>query len=218
MDGNGRWATNRGLPRVAGHKKGAKVLEKITEYAFSLGIKVVSVFAFSTENWQRPKSEVDAIFDLLRDFIKKFDASKNSIKSKVKLHISGDLTKLPLDLQESIREKIEQTKNNSCGTLNVALNYGGKDDIVQACNNLLKKKVEFVDEKAFEKELYSHDLPPLDFVIRTGGDMRLSNFMLYQLAYAELYFTKTYWPSFTSKQLDNALIDFASRKRKFGNI
>ena len=224
LDGNGRWATSRGLPRLMGHKQGAKTLESITNYAFSLHLPVISVFAFSTENWKRPKDEVDGIFDILREFIAKFNSKPKSEQQEeinshnVKLVVSGDISKLPTDLIQEINKKIELTKDCNGGILNIALNYGGRADIVQACNKFLAEKRTIVTEQEFERALYTGDLPPVDFAIRTGGDIRISNFMLYQMAYAELYFTKTYWPDFTPKHLDNALIDYQKRKRKFGNI
>jgi len=224
LDGNGRWATKRGLPRIAGHKQGAKTLESIINYAFSLRIPVISIFAFSTENWKRPKDEVDGIFGILREFISKFNfksktEQNDEIKNNnIKITISGDISKLPQDLVLEINKKVEQTKSCTGGILNIALNYGGRADIVQACNKFLAEKRTMVTEQEFEKALYTKDLPPIDFAIRTGGDIRISNFMLYQMAYAELYFIKTYWPDFTKKQLDNALFDYQQRKRKFGNI
>lgn len=224
LDGNGRWASKRGLPRIAGHKKGAENLESVLNYAFSLRIPVISIFAFSTENWKRPKEEVEGIFDILRDFIKTFNSKSekeqtDEIKNKnIKIVVSGDITRLPEDLANEINKKIHLTKDCTGGILNIALNYGGRADIVQACNKLLAEKRSIVTEQEFQQALYTKDLPPVDFAIRTGGDIRISNFMLYQMAYAELYFIKTYWPDFNKKQLDIALIDYQKRKRKFGNI
>lgn len=224
MDGNGRWATRRGLPRIVGHQKGAKTLESIVNYAFSLHIPIVSVFAFSTENWKRPKEEIDGIFKLLKDFIDSFNAKsqaeqeKEISKANVKVKIIGDISRLPKDLVESIKITCDRTQNCDGGVLNIALNYGGRADIVQACNKLLAQKQTITTESEFEKALYTEDSLPVDFVIRTGGDIRISNFMLYQMAYAELYFTKTFWPDFTPKHLDMALIDYQKRKRKFGSI
>ena len=224
MDGNGRWATRRKMPRKYGHKKGAEALEKIVDYCFGIGIKCVSVFAFSTENWKRPKQEVDYIFDLLRDFIKKHNEiseseRENEIKQRnTRLHISGDIARLPQDLVDEIEKTQRETQNCDGHILNIALNYGGRDDIVHACNTLLKEGKQIVTEQDFSNALYSSGLPELDFVIRTAGDIRLSNFMLYQCAYAELYFTKTMWPDFTPKKLNKALKDFSKRNRKFGAI
>lgn len=224
MDGNGRWATKRKLPRIAGHKEGAKALESIVEYAFSLHIPIVSVFAFSTENWKRPQEEIDGIFNLLREFINSFNSkseeeqNKEIFRNNVKVNILGDISKLPQDLIQSIQDGCERTQNCDGGILNIALNYGGRADIVHACNKLLAEKHTITTESEFEKMLYTGDLPAVDFAIRTGGDIRISNFMLYQMAYAELYFTKTFWPDFTPKQLDKALIDYQKRKRKFGSI
>ncbi len=224
MDGNGRWATRRKMPRSFGHKKGADALENIVDYCFEIGIKCVSVFAFSTENWKRPKQEIDYIFDLLRDFIKKRNEKgagerESEIKQRnTRLHISGDISRLPQDLVDEIKRAQEETKDCDGHILNVALNYGGRDDIVHACNALLAQGKRNITEQDFAEALYSNGLPELDFVIRTAGDIRLSNFMLYQCAYAELYFTKTMWPDFTPKKLNKALKDFSKRNRKFGSI
>lgn len=224
MDGNGRWATKKGLPRIAGHKKGAESLKSIIDYAFSLHIPVVSIFAFSTENWKRPQNEIDAIFDLLREFISSFNAksikaqNEEISKKNIKLQILGDISRLPQDLVSEINSKCEQTKDCTGGVLNIALNYGGRADIVQACNKFLSEKRLIITEQDFESALYTRSCPPVDFVVRTGGDERISNFMLYQIAYAELYFVKTYWPDFTPKCLDKALLNYQKRNRKFGAI
>lgn len=224
MDGNGRWATRRKMPRKYGHKKGAEALENIVNYCFEIGIKCVSVFAFSTENWKRPKQEVDYIFDLLRDFIKRqneltIEERQSEIKRRnTRVHISGDISRLPQDLVDEIKRAQSETLGCNEHILNIALNYGGRDDIVHACNALLEQGKKLVTEQDFANALYSSGLPELDFVIRTAGDIRLSNFMLYQCAYAELYFTKTMWPDFTPKKLNKALKDFARRNRKFGSI
>ena len=224
MDGNGRWATKRGMPRKFGHKRGADVLEKIVDYCFNIGIKYVSVFAFSTENWKRPKEEVDYIFNLLRDYIRKQNEKNTNQRQKeieqrnIQIHTMGDLTKIPKDLYDEIL-KIK-TETNDCDkfVLNIAMNYGGRDDIVYAVNKLLKANKKEINERDISSALYTADIPDPDFIIRTAGDVRLSNFMLYQSAYAELYFTKTLWPDFKPKHLDKALKNYTKRNRKFGNV
>lgn len=224
MDGNGRWATRRRMPRKFGHKKGAETLENIVDYCFKIGVPCVSVFAFSTENWKRPKEEVDYIFQLLKDFIQKFNEKNESEREQeinehnIKLMISGDITRLPQDLADAIRKVEQETQNCDGHILNIALNYGGRDDIVRACNKLLSQNKTVVTEQDFADALYTSGLPELDFVIRTAGDVRLSNFMLYQCAYSELYFTKTFWPDFTQKKLNKALKNYSKRNRKFGSL
>jgi len=222
LDGNGRWATKRHLPRNYGHKKGVEVLEKIVDYCFFLGIKCVSLFAFSTENWKRPKEEVEAIFELLRGYI---DKDSNEIKKEqeyksrgIKLITMGDITKLPKDLFDAIERVKDDTKDCDKFILNIAINYGGRDDIIHACNQMLNSGLKTITEHDFKNYLYSKGTPELDFIIRTAGDLRLSNFMLYQCAYSELYFTKTLWPDFSKKELLKALINFKKRNRKFGAI
>lgn len=224
MDGNGRWATRRRMPRKFGHKKGAEALEKIVDHCFNIGIYCVSIFAFSTENWKRPQQEVDYIFDLLKDFISKYNEKSNSERVReinernVQLRISGDVTRLPQDLADEIRKAELDTQHCDGHILNIALNYGGRDDIVRACNTLLAQNKTVVTEQDFANALYTRGLPDPDFIIRTAGDIRLSNFLLFQCAYSELYFTKTFWPDFTPKKLNKAFIDYSKRNRKFGSI
>lgn len=224
MDGNGRWATRRGMPRKFGHRKGADTLEEIVEYCFNIGIEYVSVFAFSTENWMRPQEEIDYIFGLLRDYIKKQKqksekARKEEISQKnIKINVIGNLEKMPEDLKLELEEVEEDTKDCNKFVLNIAMNYGGRADIVNACNKLIRDGKKEITEEDLSNALYTNQCPDPDFIIRTAGDIRLSNFMLYQSAYAELYFTKTLWPDFSSKHLDKALKSFAKRNRKFGQI
>ena len=216
LDGNGRWATRRGLPRKVGHKAGCDNLKKIMEHVYELGIYSVSLFLFSTENWKRPQDEIDNIFNIVNDYID--DGEKELVEKQVKVVVSGDYTKLPENLSNAIASIVEKTKDCNKRILNLAINYGGRDEIVRAVNLALKEKRESVTTQEFEKLLYAQELPPLDFVIRTSGEMRLSNFMLWQIAYSELYFTRTLWPDFSPKELERALIDYQRRKRRFGNI
>lgn len=216
MDGNGRWAKKRFLPRLMGHKAGVKALQRVTKAGRELGIKVMSFYAFSTENWNRDKSEVDGIFSLIIEHIKK--NYKRFISENVKIQTMGDISKLPKELYELLCDITEKTKNNSEFIVNIGLNYGGRDEIAYACNNLIKKGKTFVTSDDIAGELYTKDLPYPDLIIRTSGEQRLSNFMLFQMAYSELYFTKTYWPDFNKKHLIKAILDYQSRDRRFGKI
>ena len=214
MDGNGRWATRRGLPRNLGHKAGIKAIEKTIDAMIKFQIPILSLFAFSTENWKRDKKEIDGIFSLVRDYI-----SQNKeafLKKGVRVLSMGDLSPFPEDLVTSLNDVQEKTKDNKRLILNLALNYGGRRDIVRAVNQVIQDKKSKIDEKEFEKYLYSYSLPDPDLVIRTSGEMRLSNFMMYQLAYCELYFTPVLWPDFGEKDLKKAIKDFQKRERRFG--
>ena len=214
VDGNGRWAKKRKLNRTMGHKFGVEAVKKIISALLDLNIKYSSFFVFSTENFKRSKEEVDNIFDLLREYIKTDLEEFN--KKGIRLVISGDITKLPKDLQINLQDCLERTKNNDNLIVNMCLNYGGQQEIVRACNKIIEDKLEKVNEKTFKNYLYSSELPSLDLVIRTSGELRISNFMLYDLAYAEFYFTKTYWPSFDKKGLLKALKEYQKRDRRFG--
>ena len=216
IDGNGRWAKQRGLPRSMGHKQGVVAVKDTIQNCYDLGIKQVSFFCFSTENWNRPKDEIDTLFQLLRDYI-----SEDLLPYKqkgIKFIVSGDITKLPQDLQNAIENAVNETQSCDNMIVNMCINYGGRLDILRAVNNLLKQGKTEVTYKDFEQELYSKDLKEIDLVVRTSGEQRISNFMLYQMAYSELCFVKTYWPSFDKNELHKVLIDFASRNRRFGAI
>ncbi|MBQ7977908.1 MAG: di-trans,poly-cis-decaprenylcistransferase [Clostridia bacterium] len=216
MDGNGRWATRRGLPRNMGHKAGCENLKRIVQHIYDLGIKYATFYTFSTENWKRPKEEIDGIFSIVRDYLD--EDGDSFLERGARVVVSGDYTKLPSDLVDSISRIVEKTKNCDKFTLNLAINYGGRDEILRGVNKAIEsgEKLESVDD--FSKLLYSSELPDPDFIIRTSGEMRISNFMLWQMAYSEFYFTKTYWPSFSEKDLQLALIDFQRRKRRYGSI
>lgn len=216
IDGNGRWAKKRGLPRTAGHKKGVLAVKDTIQNCYDYGIKQVSFFCFSTENWNRPKDEIDALFGMLRDFI--HDDIKPYKNLGIRFIVSGDILRLPLDLQQAITNAVNDTKDCTTMIVNLCINYGGRYEILRAVNSLLKQGKTEVNFKDFEQELFSSELKELDLVVRTSGEQRISNFMLYQMAYAELYFTKTYWPDFDKKALTEALIDFQSRNRRFGAI
>ncbi len=215
MDGNGRWAKARGKSRSFGHQKGADVLDGISDRARELGIEVLSFYAFSTENWKRPKEEVSRLLALLFRLLK----SKLSylIKNETRLIISGDLSSLDDKRRKKIEEAMQKTAHFTKRAINICFNYGSRAEILRAVNNLVEKG-EKVDEKAFENELYTKDLPDVDLVIRTSGEQRLSNFLLWQSAYAEIYFTDVLWPDFTPDKLDEALDWFYNRNRRFGGV
>lgn len=213
MDGNGRWALKRGFSRLIGHQNGVEAVRKTIDYASNIGIKVLTLFAFSTENWKRDKQEIDGIFYIVEQYLEKdYD---EFLKKDIKLRTMGDITKLPKKIYDKLIEYTNSTYNNKGLIVNIAINYGARDELLRACNELIKqgKKATLEDLK---KHLYSKDLPDPDLIIRTSGEMRLSNFMLFQSAYSELYFTKSYWPSFNIRQFNKALIEYSKRDRRFG--
>lgn len=217
LDGNGRWATSKGLNRSEGHKAGYDNLKKLSKYIFSKGIKVLSIYAFSTENFGREKKEVDY---LMNTFIRAFDLEKKYFyKENIKIIFSGRDEPLPPKVIET-RNKIEEyTKDNTKGILNICLNYGGRAEIVDACKKIINDQVDplELDEKVFSKYLYQ-DLPDIDLMIRTSGELRLSNFLLWQNSYAEFYFPTVPFPDFKEHEFDKALIDYTKRDRRFGKI
>ncbi len=215
MDGNGRWAEARGKNRSYGHKKGSDNVERITEHAFNRGVKTLTLYAFSAENWARPQQEVDELMKLLEAYFKKF--IKKILKNGIRLNVSGDVTALSAKLQKIIKDCIEKSKVNDGHVLNLAINYGGRQEIVHAVNELIKRG-EAVTEKSISDNLYTAPFGEPDLIIRTGGEIRLSNFLLYQGAYAELYFTDVLWPDFSENDLDAALSSFGERKRRYGKI
>lgn len=216
MDGNGRWAKKRAMPRTYGHKVGVDSMGAVIRHALELKIKYVSFYAFSTENWNRPQDEVDEIFRLMTDAIEK--RQQWFMDNNVRFMTIGDLSKLDKKLQEKLNNFKLATKDNDALTVNVAINYGARNEIVRAVNKIIEDGLKSVDEKTFAKYLDSGEIPDPDFVVRTSGEQRLSNFMLYQNAYAELYFPRTYWPDFREKEMDDAIIEFQGRDRKFGAI
>lgn len=215
LDGNGRWAKKRGLERLSGHEEGAKAIERLLSCAKKYNIEAVSVFAFSTENWKRSKQEVDGIFEILKNLIN--EKGNSFVEGGFVLRVMGDVSRLDQELQSLIKNLIERTKKNCGVVFNVGLNYGGRAEIVRAANLALEKNIEKLTEESFESLLYTNGLPPLDFVIRTSGEMRLSNFMLWQAAYSELYFPKFFWPSFNERKFVKCLIEYSKRNRRFGN-
>ena len=221
MDGNGRWASDKGKKRSIGHKEGGKTLEKLALYVKKLGIKVLSVYAFSTDNFKRSKEEVDYLMNLL---IYYFNEKLDKVcKSGVKVVFSGRREPLKKELLDAMDNIVSKTKNNDSCILNICLNYGGQEEIVDAVKNIFDDinkgniNINDLDKNLFYKYLYQ-DLPPVDLLIRTGKEQRLSNFLLYQSSYAEIYFTDTYFPDFKEKEFDNALEYFNNCNRKFGNV
>ncbi len=216
MDGNGRWAQLRGLPRTKGHKAGTETVRAIVTRCRELGVRHLTLYAFSTENWSRPKEEVGTLFDLLNSFLK--NEQKKLLEQDIRLKVVGDIDGLPLVVRTALKHVIAKTAHCSSMTLNLALNYGGRGEIVRACRALVAAGVspEEVTEERLTQELYTVGQPDPDLVIRTSGELRISNFLLFQSAYSEYYFPDVYWPDFTPEELDKALADYASRQRRFG--
>ncbi|MBO5326522.1 MAG: di-trans,poly-cis-decaprenylcistransferase [Clostridia bacterium] len=215
MDGNGRWAKQRGMPREQGHRFGVKAFQAILEHCSEIGIEIVTVYAFSTENWKRPKKEVDAIMKLMDHYLS--ECEKKLDRYNFRICFLGD--KSVFDEKRRARmEKLEEKTKDRARILNIAFNYGGRDEIVHACNRLIAQGERYVSEESFAKALYTADSVDPDLIIRTGGDLRISNFLLWQAAYAELYFTDVLWPDFTPEELDLAIEDFYTRKRRFGGV
>lgn len=216
MDGNGRWANKRGRARTYGHKVGIDTVTTVIKHCQDIGVKYITFYAFSTENWKRPKDEVDEIFRLLEVYIR--NHKQEFIERKIKLNILGQLIKLPQKLQKELTECIEKTKNFSDFVVNIAIDYGSRTEIVNAVNQIINDKVQKVDEKTFSQYLQTADMPDPDLIVRTSGEYRLSNFLLYQGAYSEFYFPKVYWPSFREKEIDRAIKVYLKRRRRFGAI
>ena len=211
MDGNGRWASKRGMPREYGHKKGVEVFRNITEYCHKIGVKCVTVYAFSTENWKRPQKEVEAIMKLLDEHLDKTSDEDVSVR------FIGDKSRLDPALVRKMSSVEEQTRGRS-SILNIALNYGSRAEIVTACNKLIASGKDTITEDDLNRALYTGDCPDPDLIVRTGGDLRISNFLLWQAAYSELYFTDTLWPDMTPDHVAEAIENFYSRKRRFGGL
>ncbi len=220
MDGNGRWAKKKGLARVFGHKNGVKAVRETVESAAEIGVKILTLYAFSTENWNRPKKEVDTLMGLLVSSLK--DELKTLQENNIKLLCIGTIENLPKRAQKELKEVIQKTQNNDHMILNVALSYGSREEIVNAFRKISKKVVnkqlltEEIDEKIINNHLYTFTLPDVDFLIRTSGEKRISNFLLWQIAYAELYFTEVLWPDFRKEHFFEALLDYQNRERRFG--
>ena len=220
MDGNGRWAKLKNHPRVFGHKNGVNSVRETIEGCREIGIKHLTLYAFSTENWNRPKLEVKTLMSLLVSSLKK--ELKSLLENNIKLNTIGNLNDLPKGARKELTEVIEKTKNNTALTLTLALSYGSRDEIVNVIKNISKKvvnnelQIEEINENIINNHLYTFSLPDVDFLIRTSGEKRISNFLLWQIAYAELYFTNTLWPDFKKENLFNAILEYQNRERRFG--
>lgn len=215
MDGNGRWAEKRGKKRSFGHRAGSDNVDRIVTHAYKSGVKVVSLYAFSSENWSRPKEEVDELMRLLEKYFKKFISKV--VDKNVKLSVMGDVSALSDKLKKIIAECEKKTENNREFILNIGINYGGRQEVVKAVKELIANGEEITVD-GISSRLYTADFGEPDMIIRTGGELRLSNFMLYQGAYSELYFTDVLWPDFDENELDKALFEFGERHRRFGGI
>lgn len=217
MDGNGRWAKRKGIDRISGHREGMKSVRSVVRAANELGIRLVTLYAFSEQNWKRPKVEVDALMELLKQYLLK--ERKTLLKNGIRLNAIGRLWELPKDVFMVLMETIEMTKQCNSLILTLALSYGSREEIVDAVKEIISRHnmlPEDINEQSFSNYLYTVDLPDPDLLIRTSGEFRLSNFLLWQLAYTEIYFTKTLWPDFRKKHLIKALINYQSRERRFG--
>lgn len=222
MDGNGRWAEQRKLPRIAGHREGMKALKRIITYAHEIGLQIMTCYAFSTENWKRPQWEVDLLMRLPQEYLK--DELPNLMEKNIQVRMLGEMERLPSHTRAAIEEAIEKTASNSGMVLNFAINYGGRLDIVHAVKQIIKKvekgeiTAEDVNEEFVSQNLYTAGLEEPDLLIRPGGEFRISNFLLWQIAYTELWFCDINWPDFKPEHLKKAIYDFQQRERRFGGI
>ena len=222
MDGNGRWANAKGLPRIAGHREGVRTVRKITEICGELNVKILTLYTFSSENWNRPATEVSALMKLLMSSLRK--EVKDLMKNNVRFTVIGNINELAFNVQNELIDAIHKTKNNTGLNLNLALSYGSRQEILFAVKKLINKvskgeiKVDEIDESVFSKLLYTQNIPDPDLLIRTGGEFRISNFLLWQIAYTEIHVTDTSWPSFGKKELTEAIYEYQNRDRRFGKI
>lgn len=222
MDGNGRWAKRKGLPRLVGHNAGTETLKKIVKESKRLGIRYITFYAFSTENWKRPSDEVDGLMNILVKFIKSEIDEIN--ENNIRINILGDIIKLPSYAKEQVEYALELTQNNTSMDFNIALNYGGRDEILRAVKTVVNEVkagrivVDDLNESLFSDYLYTHGMPDPDLLIRTSGELRLSNFMLWQLAYSEFTFEKVLWPDFDELSLQKAIFEYQKRNRRFGAV
>ncbi len=222
MDGNGRWANAKGLPRLAGHREGVRTVRKITEICGELNVKILTLYTFSSENWNRPATEVSALMKLLMSSLRK--EVKDLMKNNVRFTVIGNINELEFNVQNELIDAIQKTKNNTGLNLNLALSYGSRQEILFAVKKLIDKvskgeiKVDEIDESVFSKLLYTQNIPDPDLLIRTGGEFRISNFLLWQIAYTEIHVTDTSWPSFGKKELTEAIYEYQNRDRRFGKI
>ena len=222
MDGNGRWANAKGLPRVSGHREGVRTVRKITEICGELNVRVLTLYTFSSENWNRPVTEVSALMKLLVSSIRQ--EIKDLMRNNVRFTIIGDIDELDISVQHELLDAIQKTKHNTGLNLNLALSYGSRKEILSAVKFLSEKIVageidsEQINEALFSQMLYTKDIPDPDLLIRTGGEFRISNFLLWQIAYTEIHVTQTSWPAFGEKELIEAIFDYQNRERRYGKI
>ena len=220
MDGNGRWAKQQGKPRVFGHEKGAKTAREVIQRVAELGIPYLTLYTFSTENWNRPKLEIEALMRLLSGYLKKEVAVMQA--NNLRLNTLGDISQFPKSLQKELQKAKEQTQNNTGTMVNLALGYGSQQEILQMTQQLAQTvkegtlSPEQITYTTIEQHLYTQAIPPVDLLVRTSGEYRISNFLLWQIAYAELYFTNAFWPDFTTEELHKALLNYQQRERRFG--
>ncbi len=214
MDGNRRWAKERGLPTLEGHRQGGNTLERIAQAAHDAGVDTLILYAFSTENWKRSPEEVSYLLELMHTYLT--DHAESLLKNGARFRVIGDRSRLPQDIQEKIDALEERTKDAEGGTIAFAVSYGGRTDLVQAVNTLIKKGVTEVSEEDISNALWTHDLPDPDLIIRTSGERRLSNFLTWNSVYAELFFTDTYWPDFSNEEFNALLAEYATRERRRG--
>ena len=222
MDGNGRWANAKGLPRITGHREGVRTVRKITEICGKMGVQILTLYTFSSENWNRPATEVSALMKLLVNSLRR--EVKDLMKNNVRFTVIGNINELETNVQNELQDAIHKTKKNTGLNLNLALNYGSRQEIICAIKKLAEKVskgeiiVDDIDEYYFSKLLYTRDIPDPDLLIRTGGEFRISNFLLWQIAYTEIHVTDTSWPSFGKKELTEAIYEYQNRERRFGKI
>ena len=222
MDGNGRWANKRGLPRISGHRKGVRTVRKITEICGELDVQILTLYTFSSENWNRPQTEVSALMKLLVKSLRR--EVKDLMKNNVRFTVIGNINELEKNVQNELLDSIQKTKNNTGLNLNLALSYGSRKEILFAVKQLAEKvsngeiETEQIDEPLFSQMLYTRDIPDPDLLIRTGGEFRLSNFLLWQIAYTEIHVTDTFWPAFGKEELMTAIYEYQNRERRFGKI
>ena len=222
MDGNGRWANSRGLPRIAGHREGVRTVRKITEICGELDVQILTLYTFSSENWNRPQTEVSALMKLLVKSLRR--EVKDLMKNNVRFTVIGDINELESNVKNELLDSIQKTKNNTGLNLNLALSYGSRKEILFAVKQLAEKvsngelDSKQIDEPLFSQMLYTRDIPDPDLLIRTGGEFRLSNFLLWQIAYTEIHVTDTFWPAFGKKELMTAIHEYQNRERRFGKI
>ena len=222
MDGNGRWANERGLPRISGHRKGVRAVRKITEICGELDVQILTLYTFSSENWNRPQTEVSALMKLLVSSLRR--EVRDLMKNNVRFTVIGDINELEKNVQNELLDSIQKTKNNTGLNLNLALSYGSRKEILFAVKQLTEKvangeiNTKQIDEPLFAQMLYTRDIPDPDLLIRTGGEFRLSNFLLWQIAYTEIHVTDTFWPAFGKEELMTAIYEYQNRERRFGKI